>query len=179
MDAAILEGSGSGAEPRGIINTTGVNVVSTVGTPTDYSQMTTAIKELLVDNYNGDISGLAWIAHPRDFVTYDGLVDTTNQLLRPTQWVGDLQRFATTEMPIDGGGRSNESSMIVGDFTQVVLGMRTNGVQIRVSADRIANDGSSDINATSQLLRWIVAYVRADVGVLRPDHFTVMNGVTA
>ena len=69
--------------------------------------------------------------------------------------------------------------MIVGDFTQVVLGMRTRGIQIRVSADGIANDGSSDINATSQLLRWIIAYVRADVAVLRPDHFTALTGVTA
>ena len=51
--------------------------------------------------------------------------------------------------------------------------------QIRVSADGIANDGSSDINATSQLLRWIIAYVRADVAVLRPDHFTALTGVTA
>jgi len=45
--------------------------------------------------------------------------------------------------------------------------------------DGIANDGSSDINATSQLLRWIIAYVRADVAVLRPDHFTALTGVTA
>ena len=78
-----------------------------------------------------------------------------------------------------GGGGSNESSMIVGDFTQCVLGMRTNGVQIRVTSDGIANDGSSDIHATSQLLLWIVVYVRCDVGVLRPDRFTAMNGVTA
>ena len=69
--------------------------------------------------------------------------------------------------------------MIVGDFSQVVLGMRTNGVQIRITSDGIANDGSSDINATSQLLRWIIAYVRADVAVLRPDNFCVLSGVIA
>ena len=69
--------------------------------------------------------------------------------------------------------------MIVGDFTQCVLGMPTTGGQIRGSADGIANDGSSDINATSQLLRWVIAYVRADVAVLRPDHFTVLSGVQA
>jgi HK97 family phage major capsid protein len=179
LDAAILEGSGSGAEPTGILNTSGINTVTSVGTPTNYDEMTTAVKELLVDNYSGDISGLAWIAHPRDYATYDGLVDTTNQSLRPTQWVGDLKRFSTTELPINGGAGTNESSMIVGDFTQCVLGMRTNGVQIRVSADGIANDGSSDINATSQLLRWIIAFVRADVAVLRPDHFTALTGVLA
>ncbi len=179
LDAAILEGSGSGAEPTGILNTSGINTVATVGTPTNYAEMTTAVKDLLVDNYAGDNSGLAWIAHPRDFATYDGLADTTGQFLQPTQWVGDLQWFSTTELPTTDGGSSNESSMIVGDFSQVVLGMRTRGIQIRVSADGIANDGSSDINATSQLLRWIIAYVRADVAVLRPDHFTALTGVTA
>jgi len=84
LDAAILEGFGSGAEPTGILNTSGINTVTSVGTPTNYAEMTTAVKELLVDNYSGDISGLAWIAHPRDYATYDGLVGTTNQSLRPT-----------------------------------------------------------------------------------------------
>jgi len=69
----------AGNGPTGILNTSGINTVATVGTPTNYAEMTTAVKDLLVDNYAGDISGLAWIAHPRDFATYDGLADTTGQ----------------------------------------------------------------------------------------------------
>jgi len=180
IDAAILEGSGSGAEPTGLLNASGLGSVTSVGTPSDYSDLTTAAKTILTANYSGDVSDLAWVAHPRDRATFNGLADSTGQPLVAPQWAGELRQFTTTELPTTDGASSNESSMLVGDFREVVLGMRTRGIQVRIASDGTATDGSAaTVNATDQLLKWIVCYVRCDVGVLRPDFFVKMTGVTA
>ena len=174
-----LEGSGTGAEPTGLLNASGLGSITSVGTPSDFSDLTTAVQTILTANYSGDVGGLSWIAHPRDRATYNGLQDTTHQPLVAPQWAGELRQFTTTELPTTDGASSNERSMLVGDFREVVLGMRTREIQIRIASDGTANDGSADVNATSQLLKWIIAYVRCDVGVLRPDHFVKLTGVLA
>ena len=179
IDKAILEGSGSGSEPTGLLNASGLGSITSVGTPSDYSDLTTAVQTILTANYSGDVSDLSWVAHPSDRASYNSLQDTTNQPMAAPQWAGELRQFTTTELPTTDGASSNESSMLVGDFREVVLGMRTRGIQIRIASDGTANDGSADISSTAQLLRWVIAYVRADVAVLRPDHFTVLSGVQA
>ena len=77
-------------------------------------------------------------------------------------------------------GGSNESYSIVGDFSQLAFGMRTKGVVVRVLDSGTVTDGNSDSwNATSQLMRHVVVYLRADVAILRPTWFTVLTGITA
>ena len=178
LDQAILSGSGAANEPRGIRNWSGVNTVTSVGVPADYVKYGTAVKEVLVDNYAGPISSLAWVGHPRDFAILDGLQDTTNQPLQPTEWVRQLRKFSTTSIATTEGGGSDESYAVIGDFSQVLVGMRTRGVQLRVANDGSVTDSSSTtFNATSQLMRHIVAFLRADSAVLRPTHFTYMSGI--
>ena len=179
LDSAALKGTGASAEPGGIRNHADVNTVTGVGTPADYSDLTTAVKEILEANYDGEISGLSWVSHPRDGATYDGLVDTTNQPLNPTPWARDLMKFSTTSVDITEGG-GNESFGIVGDFSQVIIGMRTTGVNIRVLDSGTVTDSSGTTwNAASQLLRLVVAYMRADVAILRPTWLNVLSGITA
>ena len=180
LDEAILTGVGAENEPLGIRNHTGVNAATGVGTPTDWSDITAAVSAILADNYAGELSGLAWVAHPRDGATYDGLQDTANQPLQLTPWAAALRRFYTTAMPSTEGGGSNESAGIVGDFSQVLVGMRTSGIVIRILDSGTATDADSNtVNAASQLMRFVVAYMRADVALLQPTHFCVMSGITA
>jgi len=83
----------------------------------------------------------------------------------------------TTSLSITEGAGA-ESSMYIGDFSQMLLGMRNSGVQIRIASDGSASDGTNTVNATSQLMRFIVAYIRVDVAILRPSWFTKLTGVT-
>lgn len=180
LDKAVLFGIGSEEEPRGIRNAEGINKISAVGTPTDYSQVSSAVGDILNENYPGDSSGLAWISHPRDGETYDGLTDTTGQPLQPTPWASKLQRLATTSLPTDEGGGNDESVAIIGDFSQVVVGMRTRGATIRVlDQGSITDEDGVTHNATSELKRIIVAYLRADVALLRPSWMSLLEGITA
>lgn len=179
LDQAIMFGSGSEAVPRGIVNQEGVNTVDTVGLPTNYAEVTAAIGKIMNANYPAQSDSLAWIQHPRDAETYDGLVDTTGQPLNPTPWAAGLNRFTTASVPSDLGAGDNESQAIIGDFSQVVVGMRTSGINIRVLESGSVEDEDGNFHeATSELKRLIVAYLRADVAVLRPQWLTVMNGIT-
>ncbi len=179
LDRVALIGTGAESEPKGIRNHADVNAVATVGTPADYADVTSAVQQILAANYNGDVGKLAWVTHPRDGATYDGLVDTTGQPLRPTPWAAQVQRYSTTSLPITEGAGSNESVSIVGDFEQLVYGMRTSGVRIRVLESGSATDSNSTTwNAASQLLALVVAYVRVDVALLRPTWFSLLSGIT-
>jgi HK97 family phage major capsid protein len=179
LDRAILEGSGAGAEPIGIVNTSGVNSQTSVGTPTDYSDMTTAVKNVLNSNFNGNISDLAWTMNPVIGATYDGLVtgisgDSTP--LRPTPWVSQLQRFYTTSHAVSG----SDYNMIAGYFPEVLVGMRTNGVVLDLLDEATGTDEDGDSwNAATQFMRFIRARMRVDVIVMRPSFFSVLSGVNA
>ncbi len=178
LDAAALVGTGAASEPLGIRNHASVNTIASVGTPADYSDFSLAFGDIMAANYSGLVEDLSWISSPRTDDTLDGLQDTTNQPLMPTPRVAKLKRFSTTALPENEGG--SEAVSIVGDFSQLVFGMRTNSVNIRILEAGTVTDGSGDTwNAASQLLKHIVCYVRADVALLRPTWFTVLTGITA
>jgi hypothetical protein len=97
------------------------------------------------------------------------LTDTTGQPLAITPGVAQLQRYSTTRLPTNEGSGTDESVSIVGDFNQLIPGLRTSGVVIRVPDAGTETDGSGrTINANTQLMRRMVVYLRADVTVTRP-----------
>ena len=90
-----------------------------------------------------------------------------------------LQRYYTTNMTLTTTNSPNDYEMVVGDFSQLVIGARTGGVRIEVlDQGTVTDSDSTSWNATTQLLRHIRAYMRVDVGLLRPTWFTVLSGVT-
>lgn len=179
IDRAALFGRGAEAEPQGITNTDGISSETAVGTPDGYAELTSSVRQIMTANYPGDPSGLAWLGHPRDFATYDGLTDSTGQPLRPTPWASQLQPFATTSFSVAEDGGSNESTMIVGDMSQVVIGMKTQGVRLEIFREGSLTDGSETHNAVEEMKVHIRAYMRADVAVMRPNWITKLTGVTA
>jgi len=171
LDEAVLIGSGA-TEPRGIINDPGTNSIDmSSANPTTYNDVSNAVKEVLKDNYNGAIEDLAWVSHPDVLALYDQLADTTNQPMLPTPWVAALRKFATTTLaaPTDG-------DMIVGDFSQVLIGVRTAGITIRVVDGGTMTGGGDAVDAYS---RTIVAAMRRDVAILQPTWFTHVENVGA
>jgi hypothetical protein len=138
-----------------------------------------AIGKILVANFNGDLSELSWMMDPVIAETYDNLREaTTNAPLTPTPWVAQVQRYVTTSMPTTEGAGA-EHSMLLGHFPSCLVGMRTNGINIRILESGHATDSASvEWNAASQLMKLIVCHLRADVALLQPSWFTVLEDVT-
>lgn len=183
LDKAGLYGSGAASEPLGLKYSGDVNTVSSVGTPTagatTYSKVITGIKNILDANFPGDTSELSWIQNPRDMTNWAALADTTYQPLAAPPMVAAMKQYATTALPRTEGGGGAESSAIIGHFPSLAFGMRTSGVVVQILDSGTVNDGTDDWNATSQLMKLIRVYMRADVAILRPTWFSVLSGITS
>lgn len=168
LDRAALFGAGTATEPLGLFGIAGINSVS-MGTngaaPTNFDNLLDCVYELEVDNA-AEPTAAIW--HPRTARTYRKLKDTTNQPLEAPEPVRSLPKLSTTSVPIDQTqGTSNDcSTVLMGDFTQAILGMRE-GLNITILKERYADVG--------QLA--FVAHIRADVAFAHPDSFVKLIGV--
>ena len=169
LDRAALRGSGTPPEPEGILNQTGVTVTAGIGTPADYSELSQAIQDVRALNHEPN----AILFSARDAGHYDRLQDSTNQPMMPPPSVAAIRKLVTNQIPTNLGAGTNESEIYVGDFSQLMLGMRR---QIVVEVSRQAADGTE--GAFTNLQVWIRAYLRADVQLAHPEAFNVLTGVT-
>lgn len=168
LDRVCLYGSGTPPEPRGISNTTNVNSVS-MGTNgaqlTNHAKMLDALYELELDNA---ATPTAQIMHPRTWRTIQGFVDTTNQPLRAPQALADIPTLTSTICPITQtqGTAVNASSIIIGDFSQLLIGLRQE-LRIEVLRETFA----------SNMQYAFIAHLRADVAVAHPESFCKLIGI--
>jgi HK97 family phage major capsid protein len=168
VDRVALIGSGSGSEPRGIFNTSGIGSVS-MGTNgaalTNYDKLLDAIQTLL-DAKASEPSGA--VLAPRTLVAFDKLKDTTNQPLRRPVSIEKLPFMATTSMPVTQtqGTAVNASSIIAGDFRELLLGVRT-ALRIEILKERYAEN----------LQYAFIAHLRMDVQLAHPASFVKLIGI--
>lgn len=179
IDQAALTGTGAASQPLGITNHPGVLTTAAVGTPTNYSDISSAVGSLYGANYPGEVSSLSWVLNPAVGTIYDqlttGLTGDASPL-QPTPWVAQLQKMFTTSLAVNA---SSEYQQIVGDFSQVLLGMRTNGMTLQVLTSGSATDSAGvTYNAASDLMVLFRIYVRMDVALLRPTWMHVLSGTT-
>jgi HK97 family phage major capsid protein len=176
LDRAALYGSGAAAEPLGIVNTTGVGVhdMGTNGAVvTNYDPFSQAVEKILTAN--GPSEGLAAILAPRTWGVLDRLKEaTTNAPLGAPASFESLRKLVTNQVPITRvqGSANNASDVFVGDFTQLLIGTRT---QLVIEVSRQAGDSSGSAFRDMQI--WLRAYLRADVGVALPGYFTKIIGI--
>jgi HK97 family phage major capsid protein len=164
MDKAALIGSGTGNEPTGIVNTAGIGATALAGAPT-YASLLAAQTGVASANA-GPVS--AFIMHPRDQGTLAGLVDSNGQPLNAPSVLTSVPVLTTTSLPVNGGTGSDESTIIAGNFSNLMIGLR-NDIRIKVLRERYAD--------TNQYA--FVAVARFDVGVAHPSSFWKITGVTA
>lgn len=172
LDAACLIGSGAGSEPLGIVNASGTNTQTAIGTPVSYVKYSAAVGDILAANYPGELSDLAWILNPTDAELLDNLSETgTGAPLAKTPWTAAPKQLITTNLT---AGHS-----IIGHFPSLVVGMRSRGVVIRVLDAGSATDSDSVTwNAADQLMKLVVCHMRLDVAIMRPAWFSVLSGLT-
>ncbi len=168
LDNAIFYGTGANEQPLGIANTPGVQSVSMGANGaaiTGWSPFLDA--QLALESANeGTITAI--VLAPRSNRVINGLVDTTNQpLVRPAA-LANVPILSTMGVPITEtqGTATNASTAFIGDFTQVMVGIRTQ-LQITVLNERFAEFGQVGF----------VGWLRADVQVARPAALAKIVGI--
>ena len=174
LDRAGLLGSGAGSEPTGIFNAAGVQSIS-MGTNgaalTNFSQLSQAVQKV----WEANSTPTAAIYAPRTAGVLDRLVDTTGQPMVPPPSFQELKRLVSNQVPVtqvQGTSGAVASCAFVGDFSKLIVGMRTN-LTIQISSE--AGDASG--SAFSNLQYWIRAHLRADIALTRPNQFVKVIGI--
>ena len=169
LDQAIMFGAGHGSDqPAGVFGTSGIQSVS-MGTNgaaiTGWTPLLDAVLALETANA-GDLT--AAVMAPATSRQFNGLVDSLGQPLRRPDRIANLPFMVTTSVPTTQtqGTASNASPILLGDFTQVFVGMRTELV-ISVLQERYADTGQIGF----------VLWLRADVAISRPSAMAQIVGV--
>jgi len=173
LDRAALFGTGTNSEPLGIYHTTGVNKVdmgTNGGILAGYAPFLEGIQRVMEAN-GPDPRDLCLVLSPREYVKLNMLLDQDNNPLQAPRAFEEIgKKLVSNQIPTDltKGSSEDASVAILGDFTQLWIGMRTNLV---LEVSREAGD------AFSKLQVLIRAYLRADVMVARPGFFAVVDGI--
>lgn len=168
LDRAAFFGSGTGNQPLGLFNISGMNSVSmgaNGAAPSSYDPLIDAIYELEVDNAGAPSAA---VFHPRTAKTFRKLKDSQNNPLQIPDVVKTLPMLTTTSVPINQTqGTSNDcSSIITGDFSQAMLGIRQQLVIQRL-----------DQTFAKSLQVGFLASLRADVAFAHPESFCKIIGI--
>lgn len=168
-DLGILSGDGVN-NILGIANYPDVNKIDLGANGlaiTTYDPFSNAVED--VYDHNGVPNAV--IMAPRSYFTVDRLKQgTTNDPLKGPESYQNLKKFVTNQVGVaDTKGTSSVASKAyVGDFTQVLTGLR-GGLQIETS--RSAGDSFKQVQLQ------IRAIMRLDSVLIRPGSFTVIEGI--
>lgn len=171
LDRVGLRGSGEAPEPRGLLNTDGVQVVDFGGVNgaslASYAPILQGVGAVM--NADGPLPN-AVIGAPRSVITLAGLVDTTGQPIRKPELLQNLPILHTSQIPVNltvGTGKDC-SELYVGDFRGMYFLLREN-VSIQLLRETFASTGEIGF----------ACHVRADVVIPYPQTFAVVKGVRA
>ncbi|WP_282062144.1 phage major capsid protein [Roseobacter litoralis] len=163
LDRVALLGSGSAPEPLGIVNTSGISTAAFDAELTNYGPFVTGRTAVLSANAGPTT---AIIMHPRDEGRLIGMSDGNAQPLMAPKAIEEIPMLTTTAIPIDGGSGNDESTIIMGNFAKLMIGIRSD---IRVEVSRSY--------AMDRLQYVLVAHMRADVAVQHASGFHAITGV--
>lgn len=153
LDRVCLTGSGTPPEPSGITTQASVGT-SSIGSPfSNWDWLADAAGAIWALNHepNGYICGAAHATAIAKFVDLQG------QPLRRPDALSGITPYRSNQ---------NAASIIVGDFTQLMIGLRTS---FRLETSRVASDAFTNLQVV------VRAYLRADVQLQHPEAFTVVS----
>jgi HK97 family phage major capsid protein len=168
LDRVALLGSGSGQEPKGVINISGVGSVS-MGTNglalASYDPFIQALGVLQTANAQDPT---AVIINPRTAQEAALLKDSTGQPLRKPQAIENLPFLVTSKLPITEtqGTASTASHAVMGYFPDLFVGVRTS-LRIQVLQEKYADNNQVGFLAT----------LRADIAVAHAASFANIVGI--
>jgi HK97 family phage major capsid protein/HK97 family phage prohead protease len=190
MDLGILNGSGSSGQPTGIMGTSGIGSVA-IGTNGGAITLETLVNletELTIDNVPVDRNTVSYITNAKVMgnlkklraggsTSTDGPFLVNDNLLAigrggTPSIVNGYPIYVTNQVPstlTKGSTSGTCSAVLIGDYSQAMVGMWGNGLEITVGED------SDDFSKALTSVRGIVAY---DVAVRDPKAFAACLDVT-
>lgn len=168
LDRVGLRGTGTAPEPRGVLNTSGIQAVTNGASGAalaGYANVFSAVQALL--NANAPMPTAAIMA-PRSLVKLGGLADSTGQPLRMPAMLEPVKQIASSQIPINltVGSSSDCSEIYIGDFSHMYFAMRES-VSVQLLQELYAGTGEIGF----------ACHMRADVVVDYPAAFSVVTGV--
>lgn len=168
LDRVGLIGSGTPPEPHGILATSGLNQVTTIGVLADYSKFITAVQKLLDAGVPLDIATANAIMGPNTWARLEnlptGITSDKTQLPRPRS-LQDTRFHVTAALAPSGSPLRAEAFM--GDFSKLLLGIRREAsIELVRSTDY-----------AGKLVWDFVGYGRFDYLVARPKSFVELTGI--
>jgi HK97 family phage major capsid protein len=153
LDRVALLGSGTPPEPSGIKTQANVQT-DTLGSPADWDFLVDAAGALWEENHEPN----AVIWSPTFATTVAKFKDVNDgQPLRAPQAIENILQLRSNQVSTD---------VIVGDFAQLLIGLRTS---FRLEVSRTAGDAFENLQV------WVRAYLRADVQLAHPEAFIVLS----
>lgn len=190
IDLGVLNGSGSSGQPEGIMQTTGIGSVAlgTNGGPITVESLVDLEEQVLIDNGALNRDNIAYVTNAKVLAelkklraggstTGDGAFLVNNQLDAlgrggtPTS-VNGYPLYVTNQVPSNltkGSSSGVCSAMLMGDFSQAMVGFWGNGLEITVGED------SDDFSKALTSVRGIVTY---DVAVRHAESFAAILDIT-
>lgn len=168
LDRAALMSDGSGGlSPTGILHTDGVTVEAASPSAISYDLISRGAEVVAQNNGTANAAVLC----PRDFYALDRAVASggDEQTKIPFSSYSRLAKFVTNSIELTGSP-ATDSQVYVGDFGQMVFGVRTDW---RIEMTR------QETTAWKSLQIALRIYGRFDVALLQPAHFYVATAVTA
>ena len=163
LDRVALTGTGTAPQPRGILNFTGLTT-TTFSTAPHANYVPIVNMRTALRGANSDPT--AFILSTRDEGKLANAVDTTGQPLRVPEAIINTPRLATTSVPTNLGAGTNESWALAGDFSELLIGIRSE-IRIEVLKERYADT----------LQYGFIAWMRADVVAKHEAAFTKITAI--
>lgn len=164
LDRVGLVGSGTGEEPQGLYANTNIVKQKVDAAITNFAPFNKAVTAIKTNNMTPG----AVIMSPRTDGQIDGLCDTTGQPLNAPKSYNDLTKVVSTQIADNLGTGKDSSLAVVGDFSKLWYGMRTN---MTIEVSRTAQD------AFGRLQVLVRAYLRADVKPVQDKAFVVLDAI--
>ena len=171
LDRAGLRGSGAGAEPAGLLNRPGVQLINMAlpdGAPlANYSKLINVAR--LIKEANAPAPTAA-IMSPREDEKIALFADTTGQPLRRPDALSDWKFLTTSQIPTDltVGASDDCSELYTGDFSLFSYFIRE-GINVQLLKELYAETGEVGF----------ICHTRVDVAAMYPAAFAILTGITA
>ncbi len=164
LDRQVLTGNGVDPNLLGIYNIEGIEKIEG-GDIANYVPFSQAITKIQGKNHEPN----AIVFNPSIAGKLDMFVDTLGQPIQPLpSYIKIPNKMTTTQIPNNLGDTTNLSFALVGDMTQLLVGMRT---EIIIEVSRTTD------NAFNHLAVDFRGYLRADATTIHDEAFVIVDGI--
>jgi HK97 family phage major capsid protein len=169
LDRTAIHGSGSGAEPEGILNVSGIgsNSMGPNGAAiADYADILSAIADCKEANFEPN----ALLYAPRTEARLAQMLDGNSNPVGVHTNVTSLDHYVTNQIStaMTQGTENDASAVVVGQWDQCLIGIR-NSLMLE-----IFRGGDNNVSTMEVSIR---AYLRADIQLRHPAAFSSVIGI--